>query len=141
MFVPGLANVLFTERLGHKVNPLYTFPVIFGISIIGCLLGTLLSKAEDDAILMKFYKSVRPWGFWGPIREKVMREDPGFQPNRDFLRDMTNVAVGIVWQLCLTALPIYLVLRNWPWVEAIVAVLAVCTVFLKFNWFDKLEKA
>jgi hypothetical protein len=33
------------------------------------------------------------------------------------------------------------VLRNWPWVEAIAAVLAVCTIFLKFNWFDKLEKA
>jgi Na+/proline symporter len=141
MFVPKLANVLLAERLGHDINPLYTFPVIFGVSIVGCLLGTLLTKAEDDAILMKFYKTVRPWGFWGPIREKVMREDPSFRPNRDFSRDMLNVMVGIVWQLCLTALPIYLVLRNWHWVGSIAAVLAICTIFLKFNWFDKLERA
>ena len=48
--------------------------------------------------------------------------------------------MGIIWQLCLTALPVYLVLRNWPWVGAILAVLAVTTVFIKFNWYDKLEK-
>jgi len=80
-------------------------------------------------------------GILGTIREKVMREDPAFEPNRDFFRDMVNVLVGIVWQLGLTALPIFLVLRNWNWVEALVVVLAVCMIFLKFNWYDKLEKA
>jgi Na+/proline symporter len=141
MFVPRLTNILFAERVGHDINPFFSFPVILLISVAGCLLGTLLTKAEDDEILLKFYKTVRPWGFWGPIREKAMREDPAFRPNGDFCRDMINVVVGIVWQLCLTALPIYLVLRNWNWALAILAVLAACTVFLKFNWFDKLEKA
>src|SRR5262249_59255 len=64
------------------INSLYYFPVIFGLSVLGCLLGTLLSRPEDDAILMSFYKTVNPWGFWGPIREKVLREDPAFEPNR-----------------------------------------------------------
>ena len=52
-----------------------------------------------------------------------------------------NVVVGIVWQLGRTALPIYLVLRNWPWVGAILAILAATSIYLKFNWYDKLEKA
>ncbi len=47
----------------------------------------------------------------------------------------------MVWQLCLTALPIYLVPRNWSWAGAIVATLAVTTLISKFNWYDKLEKA
>jgi Na+/proline symporter len=141
MFVPRLTNILFAEKVGHEINPFFSFPVILLISVAGCFLGTLLTKAEDDEILLKFYKTVRPWGFWGPIREKAIREDPAFRPNGDFCRDMINVVVGIVWQLCLTALPIYLVLRNWNWALAILAVLAACTVFLKFNWFDKLEKA
>jgi hypothetical protein len=141
MFIPKLVNMLYAEKLGHDVNPLYSIPVLLGVSALGCVLGTLLTKAEDDEILKSFYRTVRPWGFWGPIRDKVMLEDPTFQPNRDFYRDMTNVAVGIVWQLCLTALPIYLVLRDWHWVGSISAVLAICTIFLKFNWYDKLEKA
>jgi Na+/proline symporter len=137
MFVPSLATLLQI----HVANTLYLFPIILIISIVGCLLGTLLTKPEDDAVLKKFYSTVNPWGFWGPIREKVVKENPSFKPNPDFTKDTVNVAVGIVWQLCLTALPIYLVLREWPWAGGIAAVLAVTSVFLKFNWYDKLEKA
>jgi len=108
---------------------------------VGCLLGTLLSKPEDEAVLKEFYRTVRPWGIWGPIRRQVEREYPAFQPNHDCKRDLTNVFVGIIWQLCLTTLPVYLVLRSWSWVGAIVAVLAMTSIFLKFNWYDKLEKA
>jgi hypothetical protein len=43
--------------------------------------------------------------------------------------------------LCLTALPIYLVLQNWSWVGAIAATLVVTTLIIKVNWYDKLEKA
>jgi SSS family solute:Na+ symporter len=64
-----------------------------------------MSQAEDDEVLKKFYRTVNPWGWWGPIREKVMRDDPSFVPNRSAVHDLTNVAVGIVWQLCLVTLP------------------------------------
>ena len=101
----------------------------------------MLTEPEDETVLKDFYKKVNPWGCWGPIRGKVLREDPTFKPNPDFTKDMTNVAVGIVWQLCLTALPIYLVLRQWSWVGAIAAALVVTSVIIKFNWYDKLEKA
>ena len=127
-------------KLAHAVNPLYTFPIILALSLVGCLLGTWLSEPEDEAILKDFYRTVRPWGAWGPIRRKVEQEHPGFQANRDCGRDWANVFVGIIWQLCLTALPVYLVLRNWAWVGAILVVLAVTTVFIKFNWYDKLDK-
>jgi len=137
MFVPDLAKAV----LGHGVNPLYVMPIILAFSALGCVLGTLWSEPEDEAILKNFYKTVNPWGAWGPICEKVMQDDPKFQPNQNMGRDSANVLVGIVWQLCLTALPIFLVLRHWPWVGAILATLAVTTLFIKFNWYDKLEKA
>ncbi|HEV2454553.1 MAG TPA: hypothetical protein VGY98_09835, partial [Verrucomicrobiae bacterium] len=136
MFAPALADKI----LGHDINPLYTFPFIFVVSIAGCLIGTYMNESEDEAVLKDFYKTVNPWGAWGPIREKVMQEDPAFQPNPNFGRDTINVFVGILWQLCLTALPIYLVLRQWYWATAIAVILAATTIFIKFNWYDKLEK-
>jgi Na+/proline symporter len=135
--VPFLAKMIY----GPDVNVLYSFPIVFAISTAGCFLGTLWTKAEDDAILMHFYKTVKPWGFWGPILKKVQLEDPAFEPNRNCARDWTNVAVGIVWQLTLVTVPVYLVVRNWRWFWVSVAVLAVTSVFIKFNWYDKLEKA
>jgi SSS family solute:Na+ symporter len=137
MFAPNVAKII----LGHSVsNALYLFPFIFGISVVGSLLGTWLTPPEDEIVLKNFYKKVNPWGAWGPVREKVVREDPDFKPNPNFSRDMVNVAIGIVWQLCLTALPIYLVLRQWSWCGAIAGALVVTTVIIKFNWYDKLEK-
>jgi hypothetical protein len=68
-------------------------------------------------------------------------QNPAFRPNPDFFKDTINVIVGILWQLSLTALPIYLVLREWSWAGGIAVLLAATSVFLKFNWYDKLEKA
>jgi Na+/proline symporter len=137
MVLPKLAEY----TLGHSVQPLYTFPVILTLSLVGCLLGTFFTQPEDEAVLKNFFRTVRPWGFWGPIRRLVQQEQPDFKPNRDCARDWMNVSVGIVWQLCLTALPVYLVLRSWSWVAAIFVVLVVTTVVIKFNWYDKLEPA
>ncbi|MGC3956734.1 MAG: Na+:solute symporter [Verrucomicrobiota bacterium] len=137
-FFPGFAKMI----LGHSVtNTLYLFPIVLGISIVGCLAGTLLTKPEDDEVLKKFYRTVNPWGAWGPIRAKVMAEDLNFKPNHSAGRDLSNVAVGIVWQLCLVTLPIYLVLHKWGWAGGIAVLLAIASVFMKFNWYDKLEKA
>lgn len=143
MFLPespifsGFAKII----LGHPVtNTLYLFPVVLAASIIGCLLGTLLTKPEDDAILMHFYKNVNPWGAWGPIREKVMKADPTFKPNKDFWHDTFNVIVGIIWQVSLTALPIYIVFRNWTWAGWVFVSVVITSIIVKFNWYDKLEK-
>ena len=69
-----------------------------------------------------------------------MAEDPGFVPNRNAARDLTNVAVGIVWQLCLVTLAIFVVLQQWAISAGILALLVVTSCFMKFNWYDKLEK-
>ena len=137
-FFGGFAKMI----SGHAAsNTLYLFPIILGCSVIGCIVGTLLTKPEDDEVLKKFYRTVNPWGFWGPIRDKVVAEDRNFKPNHSAVHDLSNVAVGIVWQLCLVAMPIYIVLHKWSWAGGIAVLLVATSVYMKFNWYDKLEKA
>lgn len=52
---------------------------------------------------------------------------------------MLNVAVGIVAQISMTVLPIYVILGKWGSVGVVVLILAVCTVLLKRNWWDPLH--
>ena len=138
--VPTIAPQIFSPQVAAIIqsNSLYVIPVLIVLSLAGCLLGTFLTEPEDVAILKHFYKTTRPWGFWGPIRDQVIAEDPRFKPNQDALRDCTNVAVGIVWQLCLTSLPIFLVLRSWNWAGPVFLLLMVLSIFIKLNWYDKL---
>jgi len=136
MIVPVFARKLF----GENVNMLYCFPAIFAISAASSVLGTLYSEPEDDETLIEFYKNVRPWGAWGRIRDLVTKDDPSFQPNRDCARNWVNIVVGIVWQLSIFTTPIYLVTRNWPWFWVCLSVFVAAITFLKFNWYDKLER-
>jgi solute:Na+ symporter, SSS family len=136
----ALLFLVIEKATGHTYNALYTFPFLLLISVAGCLAGTFLSPAEDEAVLKSFYRTVNPWGFWGPIREKVMLEDPTFVPNRDTVHDLTNVAVGIVWQLTLVMLPIYIVLKQWAVSGLILVVLIVTSAYLKRFWFDRLNQ-
>ena len=135
--VAGIAAAI-PFALASDVTILNAFPLILGISLAGCLAGTLLTKPEDDEVLKGFYRRVRPWGFWGPVLAMVQKEDPSFQPNPDFVRDMFNVVVGIAWQTSLIALPIYVVIRRYDMAMIALAVVVVTSVALKFVWYDHL---
>ena len=136
--LPFVQNLL--ARFNINMEVVVIFPMVVGISLIGCLLGTLLTEAEDDAVLMDFYRRVRPWGFWGPVLRKVLAEDPSFKRNNDFFRDMFNIVVGIVWQVSLVALPLYIVIREWDRVAMAAGSIAVTSLILKFTWFDHLTE-
>jgi hypothetical protein len=121
------------------VSPLNAFPLILMLSLVGCLAGTLLTKPDDPEVLASFYRRVRPWGFWGPVLERARRDDPALQPNREFGRDMLNVAVGVCWQTSLVVLPIGIVLRKLDIAAGALAVAALTTAILKRTWYDRLE--
>ena len=121
------------------LSALNAFPLILAVSLIGCFAGTLLTPAEDEQVLKDFYRKVRPWGFWGPILAKVRQEDPGFEPNPDFWRDMFNIVVGIAWQTSLVLLPILLVIRRFNALMIAGLVVVVCSLILKFTWYDNLD--
>ena len=125
----------------HPVNSdvALVFPLTFAISVVGCLAGTLLTKAEDEEVLKDFYRRVRPWGFWSPILAKVCAEDPAFERNQDFWRDMFNIVVGIAWQVSLVALPMYVVIQEFRRAAITAAIVAVTSIVLKFTWYDHLK--
>ena len=132
----------FIQNWPLENNPsMNAFPIIFIVSLLGCLIATFLTDPESDEVLMKFYHNVRPWGFWKPIHEKVMKLDPNFKANKDFKRDMFNVLIGIIWQVTLMAMPIFLVIREWNSFMISLVVMIVTTAILKFNWWDKLESS
>jgi SSS family solute:Na+ symporter len=116
------------------------FGLVFLLSLIASLLGSLLTKPEDDEVLKDFYRRVRPWGFWGPVLKKVQEEDPSFQRNKDFFRDMFNIVVGMVWQVSLVVLPMYVVTWRLERAAVAFAVVVLTSIALKYFWYDHLKE-
>ncbi len=135
----GIAGALVFSRFFTGIEFLYYFPLLFLISIAGSIAGTYLAPPTDMETLKKFYSTVRPWGFWKPVHELVMQENPGFQPNRRFKLDIFNVVLGIIAQLCMTILPMYIVLSMHLPLLITVLILVVIILILKKTWWDKLE--
>ena len=81
--VAGMVPALILPLVFNKTLELYFFPVFFATSLAGCLIGTLMTSPTDDKTLSSFYRTVRPWGFWKPVHDKVVAADPSFRKNSD----------------------------------------------------------
>ena len=83
--VPKIAPQIFPPHLAAVIqsNSLFVIPVLIVLSLPVACSARISAQPEDAATLKHFYKTTRPWGFWGPIRDQVVAEDPTFQPNQD----------------------------------------------------------
>ena len=121
------------------VNAIYLFPIIFGFSLLGSIIGTYASKPTDMKVLTSFYKNVKPWGWWGPVYKELQSTHPLEKKNTEFWMDMLNCFIGIIWQSSMIVLPIYFMIRDYPKTIISLVVFAITTVILKFTWLDKVR--
>lgn len=117
---------------------IFIFPIILLASVTGCIIGTYMKPVEDMDSLIKFYKQTRPWGFWGPVKERVMKEDPSFQPNKDLGKDTVNILIGMVWQMAQVVIPIYFMIKDNTNMVMWCGVFILTSFLLKKLWWNKL---
>lgn len=139
--VAGLIPALVFPYIFRETLSLYYFPLILIVSIAGCIIGTYTAPPTDEKTLKSFYRQIKPWGFWKPIRESIQKEDPGFKPNKNFGMDMLNVVLGTAIQISLIALPIYVVLMKKNWIMIFSVLVILLGAIMKKTWWDKLKNA
>lgn len=133
---PVLGRLL--PDIAPDILPLYMFPVVLIVSGIACILGSILTKPEDEELLKRFYRNVRPWGFWGPVLAKVQQDDPEFSANPHFKRDMFNIVIGTCLQSALVALPIFIVIKMPSNGFIAAGVIVACILVLRKTWYAQL---
>jgi solute:Na+ symporter, SSS family len=139
--VSGIAASLIIPLTFPSLSALSAFPYILAISLTGCIVGSHITQPEPDEVLMRFYMQVKPWGFWRPVREKVQKRYPSFLPNTNLKRDVFNVAIGIIWQTSLVALPIYIVIQDTKYSLLAFGITVVTSLILWFTWWKKIDDA
>lgn len=141
-FFGMLAGIVSSMVFSLLIPPgalLYWFPLLFLISMAGSVVGSYATAPTDMDVLASFYKNVRPWGAWGPVKALVMANDESFVPNKNFKLNMFNVVIGTIAQLCLTILPMYLVLNQKLSLAVTIGLLAMIILVLKKTWWNKLK--
>jgi Na+/proline symporter len=135
----GLLAAIIVPELFPDTLELYLFPILLVISIIGSVLGTYSAPPTNENVLMEFYKNVKPWGFWQPIKDKLSAKNIDVIDDSTFGRDMFNVGIGIIAQTALVILPMYLVFsKTFPFLITL-GVLLACLFLLKKYWWNALS--
>jgi len=137
--IAGVLAALIMPMALPELSPLNAFPFILILSGIAGISGSLMTAPDDDKTLEEFYKNVRPWGFWKPILKKIQSSDANVRKNDNFYRDMFNIFIGMVWQINMVLVPIYLLVYEYTAFTVSLILVIGTTLILKKNWYDKLD--
>lgn len=116
----------------------FSFLIASVSSLIGMILGTYLAKPTDEKVLLEFYKRTRPFGFWGPVRNKIGKEKLA-EINRENRRDILSTFMAVPWQVILFLTGMAIILKRWDQFYWLLILLAALSVGLYFNWFRHLS--
>lgn len=108
-------------------------------SLLGCILGTILTAPTERSTLENFYNVTRPFGFWGivardlpgNVRAKIWRE------NR---RDIQATAIAVPWQLVMFLMGMMFVMKQWDKFGILLLIFLLLSIALYFVWFRHLER-
>jgi len=138
----GLAGALplLILSLAGIEPPLYvTFPALCIVSLAATLIVTLATRPTDPAILTAFFRNVRPFGAWAPIRgqsglTRAQLDDPAESAGVGML----NLLLASVIVIGVYLGPMYLV-GHWHLRAAVCfGIAAAAAVPLYFTWYRNL---
>jgi Na+/proline symporter len=101
----GTSTWIAFSEAGGELNELQTLGLVMGVSLLGCVVGTVLSRPVDEQVLRPFYQSTRPNGFWPSLWKAKHRPE--------LTQNWQRLAVALVWQVSTFMFPMMLVLKKW----------------------------
>jgi Na+/proline symporter len=132
------AIVLFFDTLPAYV----VFPLIVLASFLLSVLGSLLTSPVEKDVLVSFYRSVRPFGFWRPIKEvaRISAEEKVSKAENVFLTCL-NALLGMTAIASLYLFPMYLVGHWYRSSFLCLGIGLVAVVIMKFTWYRNLPQS
>jgi len=105
----GIALSIVT--LFFKDMPVFvSFPLIVSVSFLASVVGSLATRPTEPEVLARFFRSVRPFGLWKPIREKSgLSKEGRTRPSEKPSLAILNVVLGMTAIFAFYLAPMYLV--------------------------------
>ena len=86
------------------------FFLMTALSFVGTIVGSLMTEPTPMENLRHFYRTTRPFGFWGPVEDQIQGEAHAAM-RREHRNDILAVPFALLWQVTLFLLPMQLVIK------------------------------
>jgi hypothetical protein len=134
----GMIAAVIQRLMFPEVPEYVSFLFASGISFIAMIIGTLATKPTFEDVLLKFYKTTRPFGFWGPVRRRISL-DVLAKVDAENRRDKISIFIAVPWQLVLFLMWITVMMRRWDMFGILIGLLMVLSAGLYLFWFRHLS--
>ena len=134
----GMTAAVLTKIFAGPIPEYTSFLIASGSSLVGCILGTLLTPVTDNSVLENFYRVTRPFGFWGHIRTSLPKAVQ-LKVNQENRRDIIATFFAVPWQVVLFLTGMMIVMKQWSNVLNLAFLLILLSVGLYWFWFRHLS--
>ncbi len=135
----GMVSAIFTKMFGGHLAEYNSFLIASGASLLGCILGTFLTKATDKNVLSNFYKVTRPFGFWNMVK-KDLSDEKREMINEENNRDIVAIFFAVPWQIVLFLTGMMIIFKQWSNFFYLLILLIILSTGLYWFWFRHLSK-
>jgi Na+/proline symporter len=143
-YAAGVAGgiLLSLAALFYPSAPMYIiFPPICAGSLLASIIGSLLTPPVNKDTLVSFYCTVRPFGWWKPVKaEAELLPDENLTKSESPFRAILNTFLGMIAITGFYLFPMYLT-GHWHFISILCLSCAVlCSVVLAFTWYRYLPE-
>ena len=136
----GLATALLQRFLIPQMPEWQQFIYMMVAGLAGSIAATYLTPPTERGVLENFYRTTKPFGLWGPLRQTVSPEEAAAM-SREHRYDLISVPFALAWQITMLMLPMLLIIRQFRAAAITGGLLATALVGLYFFWYRKLPPA
>jgi solute:Na+ symporter, SSS family len=135
----GITGAILQRIFLPDIDPRIQFTGLLGVGLVSCVLGTYLSPCPEQNVLEHFYKTTRPFGFWGHLKKTV---SPQFYADmrKEHRNDIISLPFALGWQVCLFLLPMQLIIRAWTAFGVTFVIFLGCLGGMYLFWYRNLPE-
>ncbi|MFI4912144.1 MAG: sodium:solute symporter [Sedimentisphaeraceae bacterium JB056] len=128
------------QRLAYPaMDERMQFVVMLAIGLVGSIIGTFLTKPTDDEIVENFYRTTRPFGFWGKYIN-LFNEKERVKIKKEHFNDIVSLPFALGWQITLFLLPMQLMVKSYNSFFVTLTIFIVSLAGMYWFWYRNLPK-
>lgn len=118
----------------------HQFIIMTGVSFLGTIVLSLVTPATPMDKLIHFYRTTRPFGWWGPVRAHFDKAEQR-ELTKEHKSDIIAVPFVLVWQVTLFLLPMQLIIKSYSSFWMTLPLFLVGVIGMYFYWWRNLPPA
>ena len=135
----GILGAVTQRLIAPQMSEPTQLVLMTAISFGGTIVGSRLTAPTPREVLVNFYRTTRPFGWWGPLRGEFQGAVRA-AIDRENRNDLLTLPFALLWLVTLLLLPMQLVIQSYATFFRTLPLFLVAVTGMYYFWWKPLMK-